>query len=302
MHNRSSHHRYPELAYGAQHTTKNRWLTQLKIAVSRSAIGLSLIPFTLSLSLAHTLAWIPSASAQAPAPSPAPAPAAAPAALTDILAQIDTAASQGDLKGVMRFYSNAFTNTDGLTRETLQQTLADLWKRYPDLTYSTTLDSWQQQGNGYSTVTTTTIQGRYPDQRRDLNFAATITARQQVENDQIVQQEILSERSELTSGENPPTLTVSLPEQIAPGQEFSFDAVVDEPLGDRLLLGAAMEEPIGVENYLNPAPVELELLTSGGLFKVGEVPDATTDRWISAVIVRYDGITAVTQRLQVEGR
>jgi hypothetical protein len=283
-----------------------------------TAPGSNLLPFTLSLSLSGilagtligtlvgTLVGTTAAYAQAPAPtSPAPATSPAPSApseLTSILAQIDTAASQGDLKAVMRFYSDAFTNTDGLTHDTLQQTLADLWKRYPGLTYSTTLDSWQPQGNGYSTVTTTTIQGEYPDERRDLGFTATITAQQQIEGNQIVQQQILSERSQLTGGENPPTLTINLPEQVTPGQEFSFDAVVAEPLGDRLLLGAAMEEPIGVENYLNPAPIELELLTSGGLFKVGEVPDANSDRWISAVIVRYDGITAVTQRLQVEGQ
>jgi hypothetical protein len=246
-----------------------------------------------SLTLGLALSWATNVAAQTPsAQTPPPE-------LTNLLSQIDTAASQGDLAAVMQFYSPSFTSADGLTYDTLKQTLEELWKRYPDLQYQTTLESWEQQGNSISTVTTTTITGVYPDERRDLNLSATITARQRLEGNQIVEQEILTERSELTAGEKPPTVTFNLPEQVAPGEQFDFDAVVVEPLGERILLGAALEEPIGVENYLNPAPIELELLTSGGLFKVGQVPNDANDRWVSAVIVRYDGITAVTQRLKV---
>jgi hypothetical protein len=246
-----------------------------------------------SLTLGLALSWATNVAAQTPS---AQTP---PLELTNLLSQIDTAASQGDLAAVMQFYSPSFTSADGLTYDTLKQTLEELWKRYPDLQYQTTLESWEQQGNSISTVTTTTITGVYPDERRDLNLSATITARQRLEGNQIVEQEILTERSELTAGEKPPTVTFNLPEQVAPGEQFDFDAVVVEPLGERILLGAALEEPIGVENYLNPAPIELELLTSGGLFKVGQVPNDANDRWVSAVIVRYDGITAVTQRLKV---
>jgi hypothetical protein len=215
------------------------------------------------------------------------------------VAQIDQAATAGDLAAVMDFYSREFTTPDGLTYDTLKQTLRELWQRYPDLTYQTQLNSWEQQPDGVVTVTTTQIEGDYPDERRDLSLVATITSRQRLVNNQIVEQEILGERSELAAGDRPPTVTFNLPEQVAPGQSYDFDAVVDEPLGDRLLLGAAIEEPIAIDNYLNPAPIELELLSSGGLFKVGEAPDQPGDRWISAVIVRYDGITAVTQRLRV---
>ncbi len=258
------------------------------------------------LCLALAAGKVQAQSAPAPAtPAPAaPAPDSQPTSppppeLTDTLSQIDAAASESDLRAVMRFYDRSFTSSDGLTRSTLEQTLSDLWQRYPDLTYSTQLESWEAQANGLSTVTTTTITGSYPDQRRDLKLTATIRSRQQFQNNQIVQQEILAERSELSSGQKPPSLSISLPEQVAPGQSFDFDAVVTEPLGERVLLGTALEEPVTVENYLNPAPIELELLTSGGLFKVGEAPPEAGDRWISAVVVRYDGITAVTQRLRV---
>lgn len=241
------------------------------------------------LTLGLVIGWTNSAVAQTPAPPE----------LTATLDQIDAAASEGNVDAVMRFYSPEFTHSDGLTYDTMETMLGELWQRYPDLSYETQLDSWETQGSGISAVTTTTITGTYPDEQRDLNFSATITSRQQFEDSQIVAQEILSERSELKAGDKPPTVTFNLPEQVAPRQEFEFDAIVTEPLGNRLLLGAAIEEPIEVENYLNPAPIELELLSSGGLFKVGRVPANSGDRWVSAVIVRYDGITAVTQRLRV---
>jgi len=60
---------------------------------------------------------------------------------------------------------------------------------------------------------------------------------------------------------------MNLPQQVKVGQQYSFDAIVQEPLGD-YLVGAAIEEPIQADKYFNPT-VELELLPAGGLFKVG---------------------------------
>jgi hypothetical protein len=243
-----------------------------------------------SLTLGFVLVgWTSRSAAQTPAPPE----------LTTTIEQIDAAASEGKVEAVMRFYSPEFTSSDGLTYATLETLLGELWQRYPNLSYETQIESWEQQGSGFSAVTTTTITGVYPDERRDLNLSATITSRQRFEDSKIVAQEILAERSELRAGEQPPTVTFNLPEQVNPGQRFDFDAIVAEPLGNRLLLGAAIEEPIEVENYLNPAPIELELLSSGGLFKVGRAPTNAGNRWISAVIVHYDGITAVTQRLRI---
>lgn len=251
--------------------------------------------FTLGLSLA----WASGVAAQTPAGAGA---TSAPPELLETLSKIDAAASQGDLSAVMQFYGSSFTSTDGLTYETMKQVLTDLWKRYPNLTYQTTLETWEPQGNGLTAVTTTLITGNYPDERRDLKLEATITSRQRFEDNQIVEQEVLSERSQLSAGDQPPTVAFNLPEQVTTGQQFDFDAVVQEPLGDRQLLGAAIEEPIEFNNYLNPAEIELELLPSGGLFKVGRAPATAGDQWVSAVIVRYDGITAVTQRLRVVDR
>ena len=236
------------------------------------------------------------------------APANAPPELLQALTQIDAAASQGKLQEVMGFYSPAFKNEDGLTYTTLQDALKQLWQQYPHLTYKTQLNSWRSDGNAIVAETTTTIatasvparpQPRTEAVLRTDRLTATITSRQRFENQKIVQQEILTERSQLASGEHPPTVTVSLPEQVRIGQSYDFDAVVAEPLGDRLLLGAAIEEPIQASGYLHSTPVELELLSSGGLFKVGRAPIKPESRWVSGVVIRDGGMTSVSQRLRI---
>ncbi len=78
--------------------------------------------------------------------------------------------------------------------------------------------------------------------------------------------------------------------------------VVREPLGDSLLLGAAIEEPINAETYLQKKPIKLEPLASGGLFKVGRAPAQPTSTWISAILIRDSGLVLFSQRLQVVQR
>ena len=240
----------------------------------------------------------------APAAEPTPTEQAvpnsdAPPELLETLNAIDTAATQGDLATVMSFYSSTFRNSDGFDYATLEQALTELWKRYPNLTYQTQLNSWEADGAAIVAETTTTITGDYSTSERGRTFTATITSRQRFENLQITEQEILAEQSELAEGRNPPTVEVILPEQVAIGQSFGFDAIVQEPLGDRLLLGAALEEQTDASSYFEDVPVTLELLSSGGLFKMGRAPAVPDSHWISAILIRDDGITTVTQRIRI---
>ncbi|WP_199333500.1 nuclear transport factor 2 family protein [Oculatella sp. FACHB-28] len=232
----------------------------------------------------------------------AESPATAPPELRETLTQIDAAASQGDVEAVMEFYSSEFTHADGLTYETMQQALTAFWERYPDLTYQTALTSWEPDGDAIVAETVTTITGTQEAEGRTFKLDSTIASRQRFVGRQMVSQEILTERSQVTSGENPPTVTVSLPEQVTTEQEYPFDAIVTEPLGDRVLLGTALEEPVRPEGYLNPITLDLTLLPAGGLFKVGQAPATPESRWVSAIIIREDGITEVTQRLRVVGQ
>ena len=65
-----------------------------------------------------------------------------------------------------------------------------------------------------------------------------------------------------------------------------------------LLAGTAIAEKVDSALYLKPSPLELELLTAGGLFKRVKAADKPEDSWISAILIRGDGITLVTQRVE----
>jgi hypothetical protein len=227
-------------------------------------------------------------------------PQEAPAELKNLLTQMDTAASKGDVKTVMGFYSPNFTHGDGLTRPNMEKALTSLWKRYPTLRYTTQLESWNTQGNTIIANTITQISGLASANNNNLSLNATIKSRQQISGTKILRQDILSERTQLSSGTKPPKLEIKLPEQVKTGQQYSFDAIVQEPLGEDYLLGAALDEPIQPEKYLSPTSVNLELLSAGGLFKIGRAPVKPGSQWVSAVIMRGDGITMVTQRMEIK--
>lgn len=223
----------------------------------------------------------------------------APASLLQTLDAIDAAANQGDLDTVMDYYSEDFSSSDGLDYDDLQETLTGLWERYSNLTYETELLSWEQDGDAIVAETITLVTGRPEISGRIFDFSATIESRQRFVGQEITEQEVLSEETVLMSGSNPPTVRINLPNEVGIGQEFIFDAIVLEPLGESRLLGAAIDEAVGVSGYLDPETVNLELLSAGGLFKIGQAPVTPGSRWISAVLVRDDGITMVTRRLQV---
>lgn len=228
-------------------------------------------------------------------------PDTAPPELKTLLSNIDEAANRQDIEAVMQFYSKNVSHADGLTYENMRKALSDLWQRYPQLNYRTELQSWQIDGNGIIAETVTVIAGSEKLQDREMSLKATLRSRQRYENQKIVRQEILAERTQITSGEKPPTVKVQLPDQIRAGQEYNFDAIVEEPLGSSLLIGTALEESIKAESYFNPSIVKLEPLPAGGLFKTGRAPAASDPRWISAVLVHKDGMTLITERLKIVG-
>jgi hypothetical protein len=247
--------------------------------------------FSLGL-LGLTLSW--SQAAQAAAPD------TAPRELINTLDQIEAAANAQNLEGVMAFYSDNFTDGDGFTHDSLELALGTLWDRYPDLTYRIELQSWENAANGgYIAETITYIDGTSTTPR-EMTLESVIRSRQQFEAGKIVSQETLSERNQASSGDAPPTTTVLLPERIEPGQAYSFDTIVQEPLGERYLLGMALEEGVTSEDFFTPRPLDLELLTAGGLFKVGDAPDQADNLWLSALLIRNDGVVVVTRRLRVE--
>ncbi|MEG4969923.1 nuclear transport factor 2 family protein [Microcoleus sp. B6-A1] len=226
-------------------------------------------------------------------------PENAPAPLTKLLTEIDAAANRRDVKAVMAFYSPSFTHSDGLNSRIMEKALTQLWDRYPSLNYRTEIKSWKTEGSAIIAETITTIAGTQKKDGRELSLKATIRSQQRFEGEKIVSQEILAEQTQLTSGQNPPTIQVNLPEQVKVGEEYHFDAIVREPIGDDILIGTVLEEPITEKTFFNPSEVELELLNAGGIFKVGKAPATPENRWVSAVLMRQGGIATVSVRLRV---
>ena len=223
-----------------------------------------------------------------------------PKKLTEILEKIDKAASRQDLKDVMNFYSNDFTNSDGLNRESLEAALKNFWQLYKSVKYRTKVQSWETDGDTIVAETITYITAIQEMKDRNLTLKSTITSKQRYENEKIVEQEILTERSQVTSGKTPPTISVNLPAEVEVGEKYNFDVVVEEPLGEQMMLGTALTEPINENSYtFEPAKFKLEILSSGGIFKIGEVTENLDSQWLSAILMRKGGITISTYRLRV---
>ncbi|HZG40951.1 MAG TPA: hypothetical protein VEZ50_19925 [Nodosilinea sp.] len=226
---------------------------------------------------------------------------AAPAEVQRVLSELEAAASDRNLDAVMAFYSESFSSDTGFDHAQLRQTLETLWQQYPDMTYAIELLRWQADGPGrYSLETRTTVTGTQTRPDRTLTLSADVTSRQQLEEGQITSQEILSETSRLVSGITPPTLQVQLPQSLSPGQTYSFDTIVVEPLEGRTLMGVAVEEGVTATDFFEPRPVVFDLLSSGGLYKVGTAPAEADNRWVSTVVIREDGMVVETRRLRVE--
>ncbi|MGB3495062.1 MAG: hypothetical protein WBA57_20195 [Elainellaceae cyanobacterium] len=238
----------------------------------------------------------------APAQAEMQPPETAPAAVTEMLMQIDAAASDRNVEEVMEFFSPEFSHADGLTYDDYEAALEAFWERYATVNYATTLTAWEQDGEDTVIKTVTAITGSESIGDRSAQLSAEVASRQVIRGGQLLEQEILTEDNTLTLGPTPPTLDVNLPQQVAVGQQFSFDAIVLEPLGDRILLGTALEEAVSPEIYTTPSTIDFELLAAGGLFKIGQAPVSLDDQWISAVVVREDGLTAVTRRLEIVNR
>jgi hypothetical protein len=226
--------------------------------------------------------------------------ATAPEELTTVIAGIEKAANNQNLNGVISYYSQDFKNSDGLTTGGLSKALTQMWKNYPQLKYTTEIESWSASGNELVAETLTTIRGIHNQAGRQERLNSTIRSRQYFQGQKLVRQEILTEQSQLTSGDRPPKVKVVAPDSVTTGEKYNFDLIVDEPLGDKVLLGAVREEKTSANLYLNSTSLELEPLSAGGIYKVATAPSIPESNWLSAILVRGDGITMITHRVNIE--
>lgn len=214
-----------------------------------------------------------------------------------LLQKFDAVANENNPERLGEIYSPDFSNSDGLTFAQVEANLQNLWDTYENLTYSTQLKNWQQEGETVVVETITQIQGERPWLGATAQLNGEITSRQTFINQKLVRQEVLAEKMILSAGDNPPEVDINAPSQVQPGQEFDFDVIVKDPIGEDLLAGTAFAQKIDPDNYLDPSQVKLELLQAGGLFKraiAGEDP-----QWLSALLVTPEGMVLVSQRLAI---
>jgi len=227
----------------------------------------------------------------------------APPELENIVFALDKAASSQDIETVMKYYAPTFNHADGLDRDRYKQVLSELWKRYKDINYHTEISKWEQKGDQITAETVTMVRGTKSDANDNFKLEAKLISTQTYKpvngKLQVFSQQVLSEQSSLSSGDAPPLVKLKMPEVIGVGRQYVLDAIVTEPLGTSLLLGAAIEETVDAKNYLTDNMIDLRPLRAGGLFKIGQAPFTSGDRWISVVLVRESGITIASQRLRV---
>lgn len=248
---------------------------------------------TPATSLDTTLAQSP------PASNPTPGTIAVPDTLRQRIQAWDTAASNEDLEQLLGYYGETFVDGDGIDRTQLRTLLQSFWDRYGNLTYHTQILAAQQTATGWDVEALIHISGDELVQGRRLSLTSTIRCQQHWQNNQLVGQTVVTEQNQITSGQNPPTLTMNLPDEVAVNSTFNLDVIIAEPLDEDLVVGALIDEPVALETLNNPKVAEFEPLNSGGLFKIGHAPDRPEQRWISAVVIRQGGMTLVTQRLRI---
>ena len=250
-------------------------------------------------SLVASLALLSPLATPLPKAAWAQPPSQAPEKLTQFISELETAANEQNLQAVTEAYSRDFNTSEGLNAQALAQKLEKLWDTYSRVNYEVELENWEQAGDGFIAETVTHIRGVRQANGKDVLLEATLRSRQNINNEQITSQEMLSERSQVFMGENPPRVKVNAPDQVAVGEEFNFDVIVSEPLGNDILLGTALEQEVTASSYLNPQNLNLSILPAGGIYRTGKVSSGAGERWLSAIIVRDNGMTLVSQRLEV---
>jgi hypothetical protein len=294
------------------------------------------------------LLWLSLGSAIAPAQAispqpvkpvtpevPKPTPQTNPQfqAVQEQLSRIDAAANSKDIQALMTFYSQEFTNSDGLTRQSLQKSIAQLWQQYPKLTYRTELlEILPSRGKAIEIETITYATGKTEIQGRLTDLSFMVKSRQRWEEDKLIQQTVLSEQNRVSFGDQPPTIQVRLPDSVRVGQKYTYEAIMQEPIApDDYILGDILEETINPSTYLSTAKIQFEVpsiaeilndriaepasppspsatirrfrlrkLRTGGFFKIAQAPKSADDQWLSVVLIRPSGgMTLISQRLQV---
>jgi len=227
-----------------------------------------------------------------------------PAELETTITQMTALSNQGDLDGYMRFFDPGFRHEDGLTRAQMRQALEKLWANHEQLTYTTTIQSWEHSGSRATVTLSTRVTGqeRSPRGVWRLNGETVVENRYLLNAEgmwHLLGQRTLRESITLRSGQRPPTVTVNLPTEVPAGENFTIEAIVAEPLQDRLLAGSLVSQQVMPSLYGRTTSFRLAPLQAGGIFRTATAPETPGSQWISVMFVNSNGVTIASQRLQI---
>jgi hypothetical protein len=221
-----------------------------------------------------------------------------PATVVELVGKVDRAANAKQLSGLSENFAPGYA-VDGMSLSEWQKSVGAFWKRYANLRYTTKIISWKPEGNGGWLETVTRIDGSGVQDGKPVKLTALIQSRQRIVNGKIAQQEIISEKIVATSGTKPPTVDLRVPDKVRTNADYSIEAIVQEPLGDDVIMGMVTERAVVGSAYNRSDALNLELLSTGGLFKDTKAPGKSGDYWLSVTFVRPDGMTSVTRRIHV---
>ncbi len=218
-----------------------------------------------------------------------------PPELETALETLIDAANERQLDTVMGQFAADFRHEDGLTLEDTRLAIRDLWDRHSELSYSAVIDCWDETER--TAVITTTLSGVTNTGYRlegELTVANQYNDTWQIQN-QVVQAEML----QLSTGTEPPSVTLNLPSAVRLGTTYDIEAVLEEPIGDRLVLGAIIERQVAPSAYRETSTIfPLETLRAGGIFRRAEAPFLPDSQWLGIMLVSDGGITIQEQRLR----
>lgn len=225
-------------------------------------------------------------------------PSAALANPPELEAALDTlidAANARQLDTVMRQFAADFRHEDGLTLEDTRQAIRDLWDRHSELNYSAVIDRWDEAER--TAVITTTLSG-VTNTGYSLEGELTVV-NQYSDSWQIQNQVIQTEVLRLTTGNEPPNITLNLPPAVRLGTTYDIEAILEDPIGDRLVLGALIDRQVAPSAYREASTIfPLEPLRAGGIFRRAEAPFLPDSQWLGVMVVSNGGITIQEQRLR----
>jgi hypothetical protein len=226
----------------------------------------------------------------------------------DLAQRIDQQASEKNVQGVLEFYRKDFKSADGLNRQATATALESLWKNLEKPQYKTEVLSVTGEGNRAVVRAKTALAGILNQGDNSFTLTGETETSTRFERSdsksswQLVKQEVLAERSMLTSGKEPPQVSLKVPNQVAPGRTYMVEAVLDKSLRDSPALGGINQTPLTASVIPKIGSVNLNLLSSGGIFASNKAPKSAQDQAVSLGFVNTTGTTFITQRVKVTAK